>query len=88
MSEKTGTDVFVGYTADRMPTGLRYIPRILVTAPSFTRDELEKEPQPGAWKAYRNYVAHVLEEAGETPDKASAHSEAIFAMEQKLDPAS
>ena len=88
VSEKTGTDVFVGYTADRMPTGLRYIPRILVTAPSFTRDELEKEPQPGAWKAYRNYVAHVLEEAGETPDKASAHSEAIFAMEQKLDPAS
>lgn len=86
VSEKTGTDVFVGYTADRMPTGLRYIPRILVTAPSFTRDELEKEPQPGAWKAYRNYVAHVLEEAGETPDKASAHSEAIFAMEQKLGP--
>lgn len=86
VSEKTGTDVFVGYTADRVPTGLRYIPRILVNTPSFTRDELEKEPQPGAWKAYREYVAHVLEEAGEAPDKAAAHSEAIFAMEQKLGP--
>lgn len=86
VSEKTGTDVFVGYTVDRLPTGLRYIPRILVSEPSFTRDELEKEPHPGAWKAYREYVAHVLEEAGETPDKAAAHSEAIFAMEQKLGP--
>ena len=86
VSEKTGTDVFVGYTADRIPTGLRYIPRILVNTPSFTRDELEKEPHPGAWKAYRQYVAHVLEEAGETPDKAEAHSEAIFTMEQKLGP--
>lgn len=86
VSEKTGTDVFIGYTADRMPTGLRYIPRILVNEPSFTKDELEKEPHPGAWKAYREYVAHVLEEAGETPDKAAAHSEAIFAMEQKLGP--
>ena len=85
VSAKTGTDIFVGYTVDRLPTGLRYVPRILAVTPSFTKDELEKEPQPGAWKAYREYVAHILEEAGETPDQATAHSEAIFAMEKDLD---
>ena len=29
VSAKTGTDIFVGYTVDRLPTGLRYVPRIL-----------------------------------------------------------
>ena len=86
VSAKTGTDIFVGYTVDRLPTGLRYVPRILTVTPSFTKDELEKEPQPGAWKAYREYVAHILEEAGESPDQAAAHSEAIFAMEKGLGP--
>ena len=86
VSAKTGTDIFVGYTVDRLPTGLRYVPRILTVTPSFTKDELEKEPQPGAWKAYREYVAHILEEAGEAPDQAAAHSEAIFAMEKGLGP--
>ena len=84
VSAKTGTDIFVGYTVDRLPTGLRYVPRILTVTPSFTRDELEKEPQPGAWKAYREYVAHILQEAGETPDEATAHSQAIFDMEKGL----
>ena len=51
VSAKTGTDIFVGYTVDRLPTGLRYVPRILTVTPSFTKDELEKtNPQPGAWK--------------------------------------
>lgn len=49
VSAKTGTDIFVGYTVDRLPTGLRYVPRILTVTPSFTRDELERNlsPVPG-----------------------------------------
>ena len=50
VSAKTGTDIFVGYTVDRLPTGLRYVPRILTVTPSFTRDELEKEPGQNVWR--------------------------------------
>ena len=85
VSAKTGTDIFVGYTVDRLPTGLRYVPRILTVTPSFTKDELEKEPQPGAWKAYRGIVAHILKEVGEAPDlQAAARAEAIFAGKKAL----
>ena len=86
VSAKTGTDIFIGYTVDRLPTGLRYIPRIITVTPSFTRDELAKEPQPGAWKDYQDYVAAILTEAGETPQQAAEHSQAIFTMEKNLGP--
>lgn len=86
VSDQTGTDVFIGYTVDRLPTGLTYIPRIVTVSPSFSRDELLKEPRPGAWQAYENYVGNVLVEAGETPQQAKAHSKAIFQMEKDLGP--
>lgn len=86
VGDQTGTEVFIGYSVDRLPTGLVYIPRLVTATPSFSRDELLKEPRPGAWQAYETYVTNVLQEAGETPQQAKAHSQAIFKMEKDLGP--
>lgn len=84
---QSGASVFVDYTADRMPDSLRYAARILPTETILSKSDLEKEPQPGAWQAYKAYIADVLAEAGCPKDEAARQAEAIFAMEQRWAPA-
>lgn len=85
--EVSGASVFVDYTADRMPDSLRYAARIVPAGTILSKYELEKEPQPGAWQAYKAYIADVLAEAGCPKDEAARQAEAIFAMEQRWAPA-
>lgn len=85
--ESSGASVFVDYTADRMPDSLRYAARIVPAETILSKYELEKEPQPGAWQAYKKYIADVLAEAGSPPEEAARQAEAIFAMEQSWAPA-
>ena len=85
--ESSGASVFVDYTADRMPDSLRYAARIVPAGTILSKYELEKEPQPGAWQAYKKYIADVLAEAGSPAEEAARQAEAIFAMEQSWAPA-
>lgn len=85
--ESSGASVFVDYTADRMPDSLRYAARIVPAETILSKYELEKEPQPGAWQAYKTYIADVLAEAGCPAEEAARQAEAIFAMEQSWAPA-
>ena len=85
--ESSGASVFVDYTADRMPDSLRYAARIVPAETILSKYELEKEPQPGAWQAYKKYIADVLAEAGCPAEEAARQAEAIFAMEQSWAPA-
>lgn len=85
--EVSGASVFVDYTADRMPDSLRYAARIVPAGTILSKYELEKEPQPGAWQAYKKYIADVLTEAGCPEEEAVRQAEAIFAMEQSWAPA-
>ena len=85
--ESSGASVFVDYTADRMPDSLRYATRIVPAETILSKYELEKEPQPGAWQAYKKYIADVLAEAGSPAEEAARQAEAIFAMEQSWAPA-
>lgn len=82
----SGASVFVDYTADRMPDSLRYAARIVPAGTILSKYELEKEPQPGAWQAYKKYIADVLTEAGCPEEEAARQAEAIFAMEQSWAP--
>lgn len=84
--EVSGASVFVDYTADRMPDSLRYAARIVPAGTILSKYELEKEPQPGAWQAYKKYIADVLTEAGCPEEEAVRQAEAIFAMEQSWAP--
>lgn len=84
--EVSGASVFVDYTADRMPDSLRYAARIVPAGTILSKYELEKEPQPGAWQAYKKYIADVLTEAGCPEEEAARQAEAIFAMEQSWAP--
>lgn len=84
--EVSGASVFVDYTADRMPDSLCYAARIVPAGTILSKYELEKEPQPGAWQAYKKYIADVLTEAGCPEEEAARQAEAIFAMEQSWAP--
>lgn len=84
--EVSGASVFVDYTADRMPDSLRYAARIVPAGTILSKYELEKEPQPGAWQAYKKYIADVLTEAGCPEEEAARQAEAIFAMERSWAP--
>ena len=85
--EVSGASVFVDYTADRMPDSLRYAARIVPAGTILSKYELEQEPQPGAWQAYKKYIADVLAEAGSPAEEAARQAEDIFAMEQSWAPA-
>lgn len=74
--------LFVDYTVSRRPDELKYAARIMPAGTMLTKYELESEPQPGAWQAYKQYIADVLAESGQSPAEAMEHAEAIFAMEQ------
>lgn len=84
--EVSGASVFVDYTADRMPDSLRYAARIVPAGTILSKYELEKEPQPGAWQAYKKYIADVLTEAGCPEEEAARQAKAIFAMERSWAP--
>ena len=84
--ESSGASVFVDYTADRMPDSLRYAARIVPAGTILSKYELEKEPQPGAWQAYKKYIAAVLAEAGCPEEEAARQAEAIFDLEQSWAP--
>lgn len=87
MREMYGTSAFVDYTADRMPDSLRYAARIVPAGTILDKYELEKESQPGAWQAYRQYIADILSESGMPKSDAVRQAGAILTMEQQWAPA-
>lgn len=81
-----GMGLVLDYTADKMPRSLRYIPTLKIMAPGLSREELEKEIQPGAWQLYKDSMKDILVEAGYSEAEAKEQAEKNFAFEQKSAP--
>ena len=81
-----GVSVFADYTVSRLPDKLKYGARVVPTETILTKYELEKEQQPGAWQAYKKYIADVLVQFGAAAGEADEQAEAILAMERQWAP--
>lgn len=87
MHKQYGTAGLVDYTVDRIPDGLRYMPRIVTTGTILGKYELEKESRPNEWQTYTAYIANILQESGYSQADATAQAQQILAMEQRWAPA-
>lgn len=87
MHTQYGTSVFVDYAVDRVPDGLRYMPRIVTTGTILGKYELEKESRPNEWQTYTQYITSILQESGYNSTDAAAQAQSILAMEQRWAPA-
>lgn len=82
-----GQGLLIDDSVDRKPTAPRYMPRISVDNTILNKYDLQKEPEPGLWNAYRTYIAAMLKESGMDAKMAQKRAVDIFTMEQTWAPA-
>lgn len=81
-----GIDVLMSMNEQRLPDSRRYVARFEPHDPFLSRYDLEKEPQPGAWKRHTDYISRLLQEDGTAKDKADTMAASILAYEKSLAP--
>ena len=86
LHQKYGINVLMSMDEQRLPDSRRYVARFEPNNPFLSRYDLEKEPQPGAWKRHTEYISRLLQEDGSAKDKADTMAEAILAYEKSLAP--
>lgn len=77
-----GVGLLVDYNIERHTEKPVYISRVSVNRTVLSKSELEAEREPGLWDAYRDYMADILVESGETKEAAREHSAAMLEMEK------
>ncbi len=86
IKKQYGLGLLLDYGVDRLPDKPIYAVRLAAATPLLTRDDLLKETQPGTWQDYKDYVATVLEKAGQTKEQATKNASDLLKWEQTIAP--
>lgn len=83
---KYGISELLEFAPVRRPESMTYSVAVTAISSLLPRDQLLQEPNPGAWEAYKKYIADILVQTGQTEAEANKNAAAIFAWEQKMAP--